>query len=55
VEDIRGNVPEIIKERYRRDSVVGVRITVRGDEDKRTVVPFNPEDIQRVTGINDWF
>lgn len=55
LKEICPNLTESELERYRREPSERVRITVRKEEDRRTVVPFNPEALKEAAGADVWF
>jgi len=49
------NIQDSELEPFRRKASEQVRLTLRDDEDNRTEVPFEPEVLKRVAGLDYWF
>jgi putative phage-type endonuclease len=51
----RPELAEAELESFRRKPSERVRVTVRAEEDPRTEVPFEPEELTRIAGQDHWF
>jgi len=55
LKDLNPDLPDTALKAYRRKAPERVRITLRGEEDQRTEVPFEPDLLNKVAGSDFWF